>query len=749
MYEVYADGNLIHYSGDDECILINPKIKSALNDAGSFEFGISPLHEFYDAIKRRRTIVSVLENGKEIFCGEVREENKSGNLKKQVYCVGELAFLYDSIQPQAEYHDISPRDLLEVWLDIHNSQMTEESKRFYVGIVTVHDTNDSLYRFTNYESTLDAIKEKLVGKLGGYLKVRKVNGKKYLDWLTIETYGKICEQAVEFGENLLDYSENTTASDICTALIPLGARIEESEDSGEEDSVPQTLEKYVNITSVNGGSDCIKLDDAVREYGFICKVVHWEDVHIPSNLLEKGKQWLIDNQYESMTLKIKALDMSRYSENFDEWELGDRVRVKADIYGMDRIFPVSEMEILLDSPENNVLILGNTIKTISGNSNSISGKIQEESEKNYQRTQWLQNAIDNATQMLTGSKGGYKLSEYDENGLWVRDLYMDAPSKDDAQNIIQINMNGIGFSRTGYDGPYLNAWTIDGTFLGEFIKAHSIKAEALETEYIEKVEKQISDAETGAKEYVDDKITTKVSALESHITLSVETERDRASGVEEELLSKINVTQGNITSEVSRATSAESNLSSRITQTESSISSEITRAKNAESELSSKITQTENSISSFVSSDEVSSMIEQKADSIRLKASKIAWSSTYSSMTSDGVFTCQKATIKGTLQTSSVKILDDQITLYDGSTLIGKIIYQKNQTVYDNGTVGTAHLLSIRAADDLLIKADRMYMTTGGNINRGITKTFKVWEEGGNIDNLLRLKFVNGVLVGY
>ena len=50
MYEVYADGNLIHYSGDDECILINPKIKSALNDAGSFEFGISPLHEFYDAI---------------------------------------------------------------------------------------------------------------------------------------------------------------------------------------------------------------------------------------------------------------------------------------------------------------------------------------------------------------------------------------------------------------------------------------------------------------------------------------------------------------------------------------------------------------------------------------------------------------------------------------------------------------------------------------------------------------------------
>lgn len=689
MYEVYADGNLIHYSGDDECILINPKIKSALNDAGSFEFGISPLHEFYDAIKRRRTIVSVLENGKEIFCGEVREENKSGNLKKQVYCVGELAFLYDSIQPQAEYHDISPRSLLSTWLDIHNSQMTEESKKFYVGIVTVHDTNDSLYRFTNYESTLDAIKEKLVGKIGGYLKIRKVNGKKYLDWLTIETYGKICEQAVEFGENLLDYSENITASDIYTALIPLGARIEESEDSGEEDSVPQALERYVNITSVNGGSDCIKLDDAVREYGFICKVVHWEDVHIPSNLLEKGRQWLIDNQYESMTLKIKAIDMSRYSENYDKWELGDRVRAKADIYNMDRIFPVSEMEIILDSPENNVLILGNTIKTISGNSNSISEKIQEASEKNYQRTQWLQNAIDNATQMLTGSKGGYKLSEYDENGLWVRDLYMDAPSKDDAKNIIQINMSGIGFSRTGYDGPYLNAWTIDGTFLGEFIKAHSIKAEALETEYIERVEKQIEDAKTGAKIYVDDKITTQVKALESQITLSVETERKRASGIEENLASRITVAQNSISSEVSRATGAESKLSSRITQTENSISSEVSRAKNAESSLLSQIQQTADGITlciketdfngnSIISKINMSSTtatisaskVAINADDIRLKSSKLAWSSTYSSMSSDGKLICSDATIAGGSVTT--KSGSDYAKLSSGKIQFGK-----------------------------------------------------------------------------
>lgn len=56
-----------------------------------------------------------------------------------------------------------------------------------------------------------------------------------------------------------------------------------------------------------------------------------------------------------------------------------------------------------------------------------------------------------------------------------------------------------------------------------------------------------------------------------------------------------------------------------------------------------------------VTSKEVESLIEQKADSIRLKASKISWTSTYSSMTENGTLTCQNATIKGTLYSENGK----------------------------------------------------------------------------------------------
>ena len=101
-------------------------------------------------------------------------------------------------------------------------QPSGREKRFYVGMVTVHDPNDSLYRFTNQETTLDCIREKLCEKLDGYLRIRKVDGKRYLDLVTLQEYGKICEQPIEFGDNLLDYSENVSASELYTCVIPKG-----------------------------------------------------------------------------------------------------------------------------------------------------------------------------------------------------------------------------------------------------------------------------------------------------------------------------------------------------------------------------------------------------------------------------------------------------------------------------------------------------------------------------------------------
>ncbi len=108
-----------------------------------------------------------------------------------------------------------------------------------------------------------------------------------------------------------------------------------------------------------------------------------------------------------------------------------------------------------------------------------------------------------------------------------------------------------------------------------------------------------------------------------------------------------------ITAEVKRATGAEEKLQSNITQTAESITAEVTRATGAEGTLSSRIQQNADAITTKVTQGQVESTIEQKADSIRLKAKNIVWTADNSSMTADGHLTCQNATVSGAITASS------------------------------------------------------------------------------------------------
>ena len=529
MYQVLIDGRDLFYPGDPEYSVLDATVKLQLNDSGTFECEVPVTNPEYGNIKNRISMIQVLKDKKEIFYGEVRESEKDFYGTKQVYAVGELAFLFDSIQPQAKYQDMTARQLLETWLNIHNSQV-EDKKKFYVGMVTVHDSNDSLYRFTNQETTLDCIRDKLCDKLNGYLRIRKVNSKRYLDLVTLQEYGKICEQTIEFGENLLDYSETLSASDLYTAVIPKGARLDTSPIEG--------LEAYVDITSVNDGKDYLYSEDAVATYGWNRCVVSWDDVTEPSNLKKKGEEWLKDNQFESLTLNLSAADLSLLGSDIESFELGDSIPVYSKPHGMDRTFPVQKLELHLLDPSQDKLELGSTMKLSYTDQNK--GNIQYihlQLENNRITTAWLQSAIDNATAMMKGSKGGYKVSEYDSDGRWLRDLYMDAPSKEKAKHVMQINMNGIGFSRDGFDGPYKNAWTIDGVFLGEFIKAGSVQAEALSAEYKASVTDEINTTVTSKFKVTEDLISAEVT---------------RATGQEVELAAAIQVTSEQINQKVSK-----------------------------------------------------------------------------------------------------------------------------------------------------------------------------------------------------
>lgn len=83
----------------------------------------------------------------------------------------------------------------------------------------------------------------------------------------------------------------------------------------------------------------------------------------------------------------------------------------------------------------------------------------------------IQNAVKRATQLIQGGLGGHVVFNTDGNGEPQEILIMDTADINTAVNVIRMNLNGIGFSHNGYNGPFETAWTIDGHFVADFIDA--------------------------------------------------------------------------------------------------------------------------------------------------------------------------------------------------------------------------------------------------------------------------------------
>lgn len=644
MYKIKLDGKILYYPGDREAAVINPELDLQTGYAGELTLKVPALNPLYNDIHNRKSMISVYRDKTEIFYGEVRTREKDRFKNQPIKATGALSFLADTILPQQEWHDMSPREMLDAWLQLHNNQV-EDRKKIYIGVVTIHDSNDSLYRITDRENTLEAIREKLVDRLGGYLRLRHEEDKLYLDWINIQEYGKYCEQPIQFGENLLDYSETMTADDVITALIPLGAAIEQETD--ENASEFERLEKNVDITSVNDGKDYIYSKEAVESFGWVWKTEKWDDVATPANLLKKATEYLTTQQYENLVISLTAVDLSLFGQDYDSFDIGDRVLCNAIPYGMKKVLPVMEMKIPLQQPDQAQLTLGENLQqSFTDQTTGTFTQIrQETTEAGRVQASWMKSAIDNLAKQMTGAKGGYKLTEFDENGLWLRDLYMDAPDKEQATNILQINKNGIGGSHNGYNGPYTIGMTLDGQIIGERILAGSVKTEALSTECKNYIETKISDGDSANKTAILKEVTTSLKAMDGKITLSVsslEQQLERKSGnwygnyeptsennpasawTTDELRQEherdlfFNTTTGyayqyqkNDSNEhgwvrvkdkdIEAAQSTAESALSKIEVQEGLITAEVSRAKGEEEKLRSAITMTETSILSTVS----------------------------------------------------------------------------------------------------------------------------------------------------
>lgn len=352
--------------------LIDPSLKTEVGKAGSFSFKISINNTEFDNFEDLVSYVDLYRENDLIFSGRVFGVGpKDFYGKTTVYCEGLLALFNDSIFEPIIFNG-TLSDLLQNMLDQHNSQV-DDYKQVQLGVVTVED--EYLYRaYENYEPTINRLDD-LVDSYGGYMSVRKENDQLYLDYLI--DFEEQSVQTIDFGENLLDLTQETDVSELATVLIPFGANVQNEEDGSSS---------RVDITSVNLGINYIENIEGINRYGRIWATNTWDDVTVPTILKKKAEKYLAEISQPKVSIDVTAVDMAKVGSNINFFKAGQYVHVKSAFHGIDRNILIKSQDLKLNDPASNTMTLSDTFNGFISKTNKNVTTINKNIDYIFSRT---------------------------------------------------------------------------------------------------------------------------------------------------------------------------------------------------------------------------------------------------------------------------------------------------------------------------------------------------------------------------
>ena len=457
MYKIYADDTLIYDSELEDYRINKGSISLEINKSGSFSFSIYPEHFYYDKFIKMKTIIKVTRSDEIIFRGRILNDITDYFNNKVITCEGELGFLNDSIIRPFSFQGL-PENLFKKFIEEHNSQV-DDFKKFKIGACTVIDPNNYIIRENSaYETALSNMSSRLTnGSLGGYFVITHENNEDTPTINYLADYSMKDSQVVEFGSNLKNYTKTVKAENMTTAIIPLGATIDDES------------EKRLTIESVNEGKDYICDEQAVKDYGFIFKTVEWDDITQAENLLKKAKEYLSNVINQDVTIELTAIDLHLLNKNIKAFSLGDYIKVISAPHKVNTTMMCSKQTVDLLNPDNDSIILGATLSTLSGNNASSEASFIDKQKKNYI----------NLLNRLSSKSGFYSSYEEDSTGGRIQYIH-DKPERSASSIIWKMTAEAVQVSTDG-GLSYTAGISCDGDALYQTIIAKGINADDIKT----------------------------------------------------------------------------------------------------------------------------------------------------------------------------------------------------------------------------------------------------------------------------
>lgn len=350
MIQLYVDDKLAYDSRLKATALIGLRAQLGLNKGGAATIILPPEHPAYNEFTSYRSVVTIYRDGVLRFRGRALYPTDDFMLNRTITCEGERCFLRDGIHRPYTYND-TPEHIFQTVIGLYNAQV-EAFKQFVVGTIQGIST-DAIVLESEEAEPFSATVDKLIELCGGYIVfTTNQDGQRVINWYDSVNYSS--SQIIEFGKNLVDFSRTTANSDLATVIIPYGAKDE-------------TTGTRLTISSVNGGLDFIQDDEAVALRGVICKAIYWDEIVTPEALLSKAQQYLNSSKNLIASLELTAIDLSLLDKSIDSFMIGDTIKVRSKPHGVeDMLYQLTEQDIDFLHPQNDRIILGQSISSLTG-----------------------------------------------------------------------------------------------------------------------------------------------------------------------------------------------------------------------------------------------------------------------------------------------------------------------------------------------------------------------------------------------
>ena len=323
----------------------------------------------------------------------------------------------------------------------------------------------------------ETIRSRLAGNEGSILDA--FGGGEYeWDHFTVKLYnrrGRDTDVTFRYGKNITDLKKTTDATDVWTGICPFWAGQDEDGTevlvtlpekviySGHEDSYSYRMVIPMDFSSSFEKKPTI----AQLRSRAVSYVEENAPDGIPSNIDVSFVQLWQTEEYKNLAALERLSLCDSLTIRYEKLGVSNTARIIKTVY-----------DVLLERYES--MTIGDVRTHLGDLIRKTADEVAQAAVRKVPTKTALQTAIDTATRLIQGGLGGHVVIGTDAEGKPNEILFMDTEDRETAVNVLRINMNGIGFSSSGYEGPFHSAWTLDGKFNADFISTGILNASMIQ-----------------------------------------------------------------------------------------------------------------------------------------------------------------------------------------------------------------------------------------------------------------------------